>query len=108
MQTFAKWAGILGIVIAPSCNAGHPPPPAPPVDVEVLDKPVVPGASVGYLPGGPEAMPTGELTYRVPLDVPPSVVGMEPTLALSYSSRGANGILGRGWSLAGGFSSIAR
>jgi len=48
------------------------------------------------------------MTYRIPLDVPSGVAGMEPNLALSYSSRGGSGPLGRGWSLAGSSSSVTR
>ena len=43
----------------------------------------------------------GTAHYSVKIDVPPGVAGMEPKLSLNYSSSGANGYLGLGWSLAG-------
>ena len=43
----------------------------------------------------------GEATISVPLWVPPGRAGIQPALALSYSSRADNGPLGVGWQLAG-------
>lgn len=42
----------------------------------------------------------GSFGYSIPIEVPP-FHGLEPRLALSYSSEGRNGILGVGWSLSG-------
>jgi RHS repeat-associated protein len=92
----------------PSAIHEDPGIPRPPVEIELPENPIVAGTSVGYLPGSPEVSPTGEMTYTLPLDVPPGVAGMEPHLALSYSSRAGSGPIGRGWSLAGGSSSITR
>ena len=49
----------------------------------------------------------GSANYTIPIDVPPGVAGMEPSLSLVYSSRADNGIMGVGWSL-GGLSIIHR
>jgi hypothetical protein len=43
----------------------------------------------------------GMASYSVPIIVPPGVAGMEPKLALSYSSGGINGPAGQGWSIQG-------
>lgn len=42
---------------------------------------------------------TGALTYSVPVAVPAGRRGIQPNVALTYSSQSGNGILGMGWSL---------
>lgn len=44
----------------------------------------------------------GTATYSIPLAVPPGIHGMQPSVSLSYSSRGGNGEMGMGWSLNAG------
>ncbi|HEY3357488.1 MAG TPA: RHS repeat-associated core domain-containing protein [Polyangia bacterium] len=44
---------------------------------------------------------TGQFTTSVPIAAPP-FRGLQPEVALMYSSAGTNGIVGVGWSLAGG------
>lgn len=56
---------------------------------------------VGSTPGQFLVDPSGAAVYRVPIEVPPGVNGLTPTLALGYSSRVGNGPLGVGWSLSG-------
>ncbi len=46
---------------------------------------------------------TGRATAGVPIVVPPGRKGLQPQLALSYSSAGRNGWLGVGWGLTLGF-----
>lgn len=41
----------------------------------------------------------GQATTRVSVEVPPGRRGMTPQLALTYGSRGGNGLVGRGWDL---------
>lgn len=113
----ASWIACLSAVLlvvatcgstadVPSAQRGDPVIPGPPVTIELPGNPIVAGTSAGYLPGSPEVSPTGEMTYTLPLDVPAGVAGMEPHLALTYSSRAGSGPIGRGWSLSGGSSSI--
>jgi len=42
----------------------------------------------------------GSFSYSIPIEVPP-FRGLEPKLALAYSSEGRDGFPGAGWSLAG-------
>jgi len=55
----------------------------------------------GTLPGEIVVDNTGSATYAIPLNVLPGTGGMKPELSLMYSSRGGNGTMGLGWSMAG-------
>src|SRR5262245_55184786 len=65
------------------------------------------GAPTVVVPGSEGVSPQGEFTYSIPLKVPDGRDGMQPSLALTYSSEGGNGLLGIGWALSG-LSMIAR
>lgn len=67
-----------------------------------------PPATSATAPSSTEAgsVEGGLFTQRLPIRVPP-FHGLEPKLALTYSSQGPNGFVGVGWSLAG-FSAITR
>ena len=50
---------------------------------------------------------SGAATYSIPIYTAPGTAGVAPKLALSYSSQGGNGPMGKGWSVSG-LSSISR
>ena len=57
--------------------------------------------AVGALQGS-GGVSGGSATYSIPIQVPPGIAGMQPSISLSYSSRGGNGEMGMGWSLNAG------
>ncbi len=50
---------------------------------------------------------SGAASYTIPIWTPPGVATVDLKLALNYSSRGGNGVLGQGWSISG-LSAISR
>src|SRR5882672_11705027 len=61
----------------------------------------------GSTPGSFRVTESGAAEYRIPIQVPPGIAGMEPALALVYNGQAGNGLLGVGWNLEG-LSSITR
>lgn len=90
--------------------------PTPTVDgpIDVPPAPIITNAgdlppndaSVGTL-AGESGVDGGAASYRIPIEVPPGRSGLQPSVALTYSSRAGNGSAGLGWSLSAG-SSITR
>lgn len=76
-------------------------PPAKPETLTLPATPVITATTVGYLPAKWDVTPQGQFVYTIPLDVPAGRAGMQPELALTYSSAGGNGLAGVGWALAG-------
>lgn len=62
---------------------------------------------VGDIAASFDVSPLGAAGYSIPLALPAGIQGMQPKLALSYSSASGEGIMGQGWSLAG-LSAITR
>lgn len=73
----------------------------------ILSVPHLGNKDAGTLPGGLGVDANGAATYSIAIVVPPGTGGMQPNLALNYSSSGTNGVAGLGWSLSG-LSSIHR
>lgn len=93
-------------------RAGGAPSPTLPAEVEQLRGEGLTVRSsdlVGAIPASSGVSGMGAATYHVPIDVAPGPNGMQPELALTYSSAaaGGNGPLGVGFQLAG-LSSISR
>jgi hypothetical protein len=55
----------------------------------------------GSITGEFKVTPEGAATYHVPIDVPPGIGEVIPSLALRYNSNGHNSIVGKGWYLQG-------
>jgi RHS repeat-associated protein len=66
-----------------------------------------PTSTVGAVFASADVTDRGSSSYTIPITVPPGRAGIEPQLALRYTSTTGNGALGIGWSL-DGLSAIAR
>ncbi|WDE06521.1 hypothetical protein SG34_006265 [Thalassomonas viridans] len=72
-----------------------------------LDEPTVATSTFNGVIAGSASVSGGAAAYNIPIVVPPGRNKMQPSVALSYSSRSGNGIAGVGWSLSAG-GSISR
>jgi RHS repeat-associated protein len=81
----------------PSYDESTFPPPSP----------ARPPAGAGKIDGAFSVSETGEARYTIPLIAPPGRAGMEPRLALTYSSNAGQSIVGVGFGLQG-FSAVTR
>jgi hypothetical protein len=59
------------------------------------------GTTVGSIAGQFSVTDDGQASYRIPLWTPAGVMGIEPSIALSYKSGQGSGPIGVGWTLAG-------
>ncbi|MEP7126921.1 MAG: FG-GAP-like repeat-containing protein, partial [Byssovorax sp.] len=96
---------VLGLVLSGAgCRSDDP--PAQPFGLPALDdsdaSPVA-----GTIQGAFAVGSTGESTYTLSLVVPPGAAGMQPSLAVAYSSASGDGMLGMGFSLTG-LSAVSR
>ena len=86
---------------AAATTFGADTPPVAPAALSAPANAVVPASSAGYLEGSGSVGPDGSYNYAIPVDVPAGRAGMQPGLALRYSSRDGDGPQGMGWSLSG-------
>ncbi len=63
--------------------------------------PPQPSILAGELPVTYDVSANGSFTYSLPLEIPPGIHDLVPSLSISYNSQGGNGNLGMGWSLSG-------
>jgi RHS repeat-associated protein len=68
---------------------------------------LLPATTPGRTAGQFAVSPMGAATYQIPLWSPPGARGIEPHLALVYTSGSPDGMMGPGWNLAG-LSAITR
>ena len=86
---------ILSLLLSIGAKSAHAIPEGPPGATTGDD-----GTPFGGLALEPNAvLSTGAAITRVPIEVPPGRQGMQPNLALVYSSQAGHGALGPGWNL---------
>lgn len=69
--------------------------------VALLVTPLQGQTLVGRTDGEAGVSASGAARYTIPLRLPPGTNGLAPSLAITYDSRGGNGLLGVGFHLAG-------
>ena len=132
---FARYLCLVGVLMVLSCHgssSGDPPlgsgaeaivsvlkPKPPLVDTTCTDDAAAaptfpadlpspfPTVAAGTMAGNFSATSNGEGMFAMSLLTPPGRAGLEPHLALTYSSGSNGGILGMGFSIAG-FSAVSR
>lgn len=102
------------VVPAPPIVTNTPPPTTQDAQSQSINVPAAaPNASLpttiaaGRTPGAFSVGDSGAVSYTIPLWTPPGVGSDQLALALAYSSRGPDGVMGVGWSLVG-MSTITR
>lgn len=78
-----------------------------PDDLPPTDRSVETVSPAGAVGGSFAVDANGQANYSIPIEVPPGVNGVQPSLAISYNSKSGNGLLGVGWNLSG-LSAISR
>ncbi len=78
----------VAVTSAPAANTANAPIPTTTV-------------SVGTTPGSLDVSESGAASYSIPIQASPGSGGMQPSLAMSYSSQAGNGHMGVGWNLQG-------
>ncbi|HSN98542.1 MAG TPA: SpvB/TcaC N-terminal domain-containing protein, partial [Candidatus Nanopelagicales bacterium] len=107
----SRWSRASRALTADPSKPPDPPPVCPgPGDVPDPFPPDLPHGStaeVGALTGAFSVTASGDAAYSIPLPVLPGRAGIEPDLAITYTSSGDDGPLGHGFSLTG-LSAITR
>ncbi|MBP6184083.1 MAG: thrombospondin type 3 repeat-containing protein [Saprospiraceae bacterium] len=85
---------INGVIQVPEAPATAAFTPTTMSDIKVAD----PMAGIAVM-SPPQANSKGDVSLSYPIRIPPGRKGMEPQLALQYSSDGGSGWLGLGWSI---------
>ncbi|MDR1416099.1 MAG: pre-peptidase C-terminal domain-containing protein, partial [Prevotellaceae bacterium] len=94
-ETFSATSGVIQTTIVgmeSESKFGYPDIP----DAYSADLVAVGGAAATL-----DVSATGAATYTIPIEVPPGVGGMQPSLAIAYNSQSGNGVAGWGCNLAG-------
>ena len=68
---------------------------------DVLDAAAAKNVQFATFNDGGSVTAEGAFTYTIPIQLPSGIKGVQPNIALVYSSQSKNGIAGVGWSLAG-------
>ena len=89
-------------------NSDSPTPPVIDPGTDPANDPLEGEVYFGTLQGKHQVSRDGSFSYRIPIQVPPGINGVQPNLSLAYHSNGRNGIVGWGWGLSGASSSISR
>jgi uncharacterized protein (TIGR02594 family) len=69
--------------------------------IDPLSRTLNTSLQVGSLPGEFNVNNIGAATYQVPVFVSPGTAGMQPQISIVYNSQAKDGLLGKGWDLAG-------
>ena len=95
---FATFALALSAAASPAWAIGVEQPGA--LTPTTLKLPAGPGSVRGLADDAEANLFTGEVQYKVPVDLPGAVRGFRPSLDLQYSGALGNGPMGIGWTLA--------
>jgi hypothetical protein len=68
---------------------------------DVLDATAAKNVQFATFNDGGSVTAQGAFTYTIPIQLPSGIKGVQPNIALVYSSQSKNGIAGVGWSLSG-------
>lgn len=79
----------------------------PSVAIDPVNDAVTTATYWGQVKGSHNVDANGAFNYRIPIEAPPGINGLQPELSLHYNSNRQNGLLGWGWSLSG-LSAITR